>query len=118
MDESIAGLPAVAPVQADQVDALQVLPALARLNEKYRAAVALFYLEDYAYNEIAVILDVPVGTVKSRIARGIAQLREILSDGFCGSTPTRAEALCGSLVPAPVWNTIALCESHVCHGCV
>jgi RNA polymerase sigma-70 factor (ECF subfamily) len=116
LDESIERLPAVAPVQADQVDALQVLPALAQLNEKFRAAVALFYLEDYAYNEIAVILEVPVGTVKSRIARGIAQLREILSDGFCGSTPASAAAQCGSLVPAPVWNTSALCESHVCHG--
>jgi DNA-directed RNA polymerase specialized sigma24 family protein len=40
--------------------------------------VALFYLEDYVYNEIAVTLEVPVGTGKSLIARGIAQLREIL----------------------------------------
>jgi DNA-directed RNA polymerase specialized sigma24 family protein len=44
--------------------------------------VALFYLEDNSYKDIAEILDVPIGTVKSRIARGIAQLREILlSDG-------------------------------------
>ena len=55
-----------------------MLPALAKVDEVYRAAVALFYLEDYAYKDIAVILDVPVGTVKSRIARGVAQLRQIL----------------------------------------
>jgi len=78
LDEATEQLPADALVLADQVDALQVLPALAKVDEKFQAAVALFYLEDYAYKDIAVILDVPVGTVKSRIARGIAQLREIL----------------------------------------
>jgi RNA polymerase sigma-70 factor (ECF subfamily) len=40
--------------------------------------VALFYLEDYSYNEIASILEVPLGTVKSRIARGLAQLKELV----------------------------------------
>jgi RNA polymerase sigma-70 factor (ECF subfamily) len=45
----------------------------------YQAAVALFYLEDYAYKEIAEILNVPLGTVKSRIARGIAQLQKLLA---------------------------------------
>src|SRR5689334_703754 len=59
-------------------DGVQVLSALARVDESYRAAVALFYLEDYSYKEIAAILDVPVGTVKSRIARGIAHLRTLL----------------------------------------
>jgi hypothetical protein len=55
-----------------------VLPALARVDEIYQAAVALFYLEDCSYKEISTILEIPLGTVKSRIARGIAQLREIL----------------------------------------
>jgi len=59
-------------------DCSQVLSALARVDEVYQAAVRLFYLNDCAYKDIAVILDVPIGTVKSRIARGIAQLREIL----------------------------------------
>lgn len=71
-------LPAVSPVLADRVDSLQVLPALARVDEVFQAAVALFYLEDCSYQDIAAILDVPVGTVKSRIARGLAQLRKIL----------------------------------------
>lgn len=78
LDDAIEQSSADAPVLADQVDAFQVLPALAKVDEKYQAAVALFYLEDYAYKDIAAILDVPIGTVKSRIARGIAQLREIL----------------------------------------
>lgn len=74
-------LPAVSPDFADHVDSSQVLAALARVDEIYRASVALFYLEDYSYKEIAAIIEAPIGTVKSRIARGIAQLRAILSDG-------------------------------------
>jgi RNA polymerase sigma-70 factor (ECF subfamily) len=100
LDEVIEQLPADAPVPADRVDALQVLPALARVDEVYQAAVALFYLEDRAYKEIAAILAVPVGTVKSRIARGIAQLREILlSDDSRALTPSKAGTPSGALVP-------------------
>jgi RNA polymerase sigma-70 factor, ECF subfamily len=71
-------LPAISPEFAPQSDYAQVLHALAQVDEVYQAAVALFYLEDCAYKGIAEILQVPVGTVKSRIARGIAQLRKIL----------------------------------------
>jgi len=117
LDDAIEQLPADAPVLADRVDALQVLPALAKVDEVYQAAVALFYLEDYGYKDIAVILSVPVGTVKSRIARGIAQLRDILlSDGSHASTPTHTDTQDGALVPVPAWNRSALGESHLCHG--
>lgn len=71
-------LPVHSPELANHADRSQVLTALAKVDELYQAAVALFYLEDCSYKEIAAILDVPLGTVKSRIARGIAQLREIL----------------------------------------
>lgn len=76
-----AQLPPVPPARADQLDASQVLAALAKVDEVYQAAVALFYLEDCPYDDIADVLHVPVGTVKSRIARGIGQLREILRSG-------------------------------------
>jgi RNA polymerase sigma-70 factor (ECF subfamily) len=70
-------LPALLPDHAARTDSIQAVAALAQIDEIYRAAVALFYLEDCSYREIADILEVPVGTVKSRMARGIAQLREI-----------------------------------------
>src|SRR5206468_2870644 len=69
-------LPTISPARVNQLDCAQVLQALARVDQVYQAPVALFYLEDYSYKEIAVILDVPLGTVKSRIARGIAQLQK------------------------------------------
>ena len=51
---------------------------LAKVDANFQAPVNLFYLEDYSYNEIAGILDIPLGTVKSRIARGIAQLQGMI----------------------------------------
>jgi len=73
-------LPAISPKTALQLDSAQVLRALARVDEVYQAPVALFYLEDCSYKEIAEMLDVPMGTVKSRISRGIAQLQRLLAN--------------------------------------
>ncbi|MBL9128385.1 MAG: RNA polymerase sigma factor, partial [Verrucomicrobiales bacterium] len=60
-------LPELPPEAPRRTDGAFVLSALEALEEHFRAPVALFYLEDYSYPEIAEILDVPVGTVKSRI---------------------------------------------------
>jgi RNA polymerase sigma-70 factor (ECF subfamily) len=49
--------------------------------------VALFYLEDFSYNEIAEVLDVPLGTVKSRIARGITHLQVMLQERVRSGVP-------------------------------
>jgi RNA polymerase sigma-70 factor (ECF subfamily) len=73
--------PAVVPVLSDRVDSSQVLLALAKVDEVYQAALALFYLNDCSYPDIATVLEVPLGTVKSRIARGLGQLRAILLSG-------------------------------------
>jgi len=72
-------LPTISPARVNQLDSAQVLQALAQVDEVYQAPVALFYLEDYSYKEIAEILAVPLGTVKSRIARGIGQLQKSLA---------------------------------------
>lgn len=73
-----ADLPNVEPDLVDHLDAQHVVGLLAQVDPQYRAAVALFYLEDYSYQEIAAILEVPLGTVKSRIARGLARLKELV----------------------------------------
>lgn len=52
--------------------------ALADLPEDQRLAIILSDVQGYAYDEIAAIMDVAVGTVKSRISRGRSRLREIL----------------------------------------
>jgi RNA polymerase sigma-70 factor, ECF subfamily len=87
LDDVATELPALAPARVDQLDSAQVLEALARVDEVYQAPVALFYLEDCSYNEIAEVLGVPLGTVKSRLARGLRQLRSLLTTG-AASRPT------------------------------
>ena len=53
---------------------------MGKLDENYRAPLTLFYLKQFSYTEIAEVLNVPIGTVMSRLSRGKAQLRQILSD--------------------------------------
>ena len=64
----------------EHLDSLTVVQLLKQVEPQFQAAVALFYLEDYSYNEIAEVLEVPLGTVKSRIARGLAQLRILVRE--------------------------------------
>ena len=64
-----------------------VLEALKQLPAEFRMPVVLRDLEDWSYDEIAVSLNLPVGTVKSRIARGRGQLKTILSPLLNGMTP-------------------------------
>jgi len=88
LDTAGAELPAVSPASISRLDAAQLVDTLARVDEIYRAPVALFYLQDYSYNEIAEILGAPLGTVKSRLARGIGQLQQLLArDIAAGQIP-------------------------------
>ena len=80
LEYAAAELPVVSPATVNRLDSAQVLSALAQLDEIYQAPVALFYLQDNSYNEIAEILDVPLGTVKSRLTRGLARLHQLLTE--------------------------------------
>jgi RNA polymerase sigma-70 factor (ECF subfamily) len=69
---------------ADEALAAEVLPddvqaALQRLPEDFRAAVVLCDVVGQSYQEISASLQIPVGTVRSRIHRGRAMLREALT---------------------------------------
>jgi len=52
--------------------------ALEKLSEKLRSVIVLSFLQGFKYHEIADILEIPVGTVKSRIHLAFQQLKEIL----------------------------------------
>jgi RNA polymerase sigma-70 factor (ECF subfamily) len=68
------------PHQAESLDAAEVMACLQKLPLEYREALTLFYLKDVSYQEIATVLDVPIGTVMSRLSRGKARLRKMLSE--------------------------------------
>jgi RNA polymerase sigma-70 factor (ECF subfamily) len=52
--------------------------AVAALPDEYRVAATLYFMQDFSYQEIAEILGVPVGTVRSRIHRGRRLLQKAL----------------------------------------
>jgi RNA polymerase sigma-70 factor (ECF subfamily) len=89
LNETSKDLPAISPEIVNTLDAAQVFEFLGQVQEPHRAALTLFYLEDYSYKEIADILEVPVGTVSSRIARGLAQLQQSILMGI-GTMSKRA----------------------------
>jgi len=51
---------------------------ISKLPEKYRSVIVLKYIEELSLNEISEILDIPLGTVKTRIHRGREALRHQL----------------------------------------
>ncbi|MCX6395096.1 MAG: RNA polymerase sigma factor SigM [Propionibacteriales bacterium] len=79
------GDPAVAALRSDQQRA--ILAALARIPGEQRAALVLVDMEGYPVEEASRILGCPVGTVKSRCARGRHRLVGILGEmGVTGTT--------------------------------
>lgn len=80
-NETLLAEPAQIPASVvNDIDAVIVQKALHQLDERYRAPLSLFYMEQHSYREIAEVLDLPIGTVMSRISRGKAELRTRLSD--------------------------------------
>lgn len=76
LEEALGELPVVPPNTYSHLDWGTIRRHLAELDPSFQAPLALFYLEDHSYKQIAEILEVPLGTVKSRISRGIVQLQQ------------------------------------------
>ena len=64
-------------------DQLAIDDALGTLSDDFRVVVVLRDVVDLDYQEIANVLDLPLGTVKSRIARARAQLADELRASTC-----------------------------------
>ena len=69
-------LPAAMPETVDVLEAGQVMEALQSIDETFRAPLALFYLQEHSYEQIAQILEIPIGTVMSRLSRGKQKLQQ------------------------------------------
>ncbi len=70
------------------IDANLAVQALQEIDAVYQKPVALFYLKDLSYKEIAEVLDVPIGTIMSRLSRGKSQLREIFKRKEAETNPS------------------------------
>ena len=66
------------PHQARSVELRDLERAIAKLPEEQRAVILLVGLEGMRYEEVAQVLDVPVGTVRSRLSRGREALRRLM----------------------------------------
>lgn len=80
-----AGLPADAAPPRSGPGAASILRVLSTLDEIFQAPLALFFLENFSFGEIAEILETSVNTVRSRVARGKARLHERLTVGTTAS---------------------------------
>ncbi|WP_409973381.1 RNA polymerase sigma factor [Bacillus sp. Bva_UNVM-123] len=78
-------LPFLTPVKSIDIqhaDRITVRDAVTKLPEKQRAVVLLYYYHDMPQEEIAVILDIPKGTVKSRLHKAIQLLKQELEGEY------------------------------------
>src|SRR5271166_1964046 len=86
--------------------------ALARISEEQRQIILLVGLEGISYEEAATILDMPIGTIRSRLSRGRAALRNLMdrrdgaeaasSAGSLGGLDIRRKQIAGAPVPFTV----------------
>ena len=79
-EETLERTAAATPPIPERITEEEILRALDRVPADYRTAVLLADVEEFSYKEIAAMLNVPIGTVMSRLSRGRRILREQLSE--------------------------------------
>jgi len=89
--ESVGDLPAQCSAEVPDIDPEQLQGALSDLPEGFRTPVILFYFEDMSYRDIAEQMDLPIGTVMSRLARAKSHLRERLVGAHRPGNPEGGE---------------------------
>lgn len=67
-----------------QIDAMAVQQAMERLSEEQRMVVGLVLIEGLPYKEAAAVLEIPIGTLTSRLARARDTLQAVLGDSGTG----------------------------------
>ena len=72
--------------EVDEIDRELLAAALASLPEDFRLVVLMFYFEDLSYQEIAEQLEIPIGTVMSRLSRAKGHLRKRLAGESAASS--------------------------------
>jgi RNA polymerase sigma-70 factor (ECF subfamily) len=77
--DDLTDIPDQSPDPMPVVDSEILQQALSELPEVYRTPVILYYFEDFSYRDIAEQMEVPLGTVMSRLSRARVHLRERLS---------------------------------------
>lgn len=82
--EDVANVLSSPPTQHRRLEIQDLAWALDRLSEEQRQVVLLVGLEGMSYREAASVLDVPVGTVMSRLSRGRDALRRLMLGGKPG----------------------------------
>jgi RNA polymerase sigma-70 factor, ECF subfamily len=92
-------LPALTPDIVDKMDGDVVMEALNEIDEHHRTPLILFYLQSLSYREIAELLDVPIGTVMSRLARAKIILRILVT-----TRPAKSDTSNVIPLPAPRQN--------------
>jgi RNA polymerase sigma-70 factor (ECF subfamily) len=76
----------------DAIDQQGLAEALAELPDEFRVVVLMFYFEDLSYKEIAEQLELPIGTVMSRLSRAKGHLRRRLADDWTESPDAATSA--------------------------
>jgi RNA polymerase sigma-70 factor, ECF subfamily len=99
-----------APNQGKRLELRDLERAIAKLPEEQRAVLLLVGLEGMRYEEVAAVLDVPVGTIRSRLSRGREMLRHLM-----GMVPEQAETgrapASRRMAPAKGQSEIAVSEA-------
>jgi RNA polymerase sigma-70 factor (ECF subfamily) len=77
--DAVGDLPGRADDAVPEIDPARLQAALNELDEAFRTPVILFYFEEFSYRDIAEQMELPIGTVMSRLARAKAYLRAALA---------------------------------------